>query len=154
MTLIRKSESKFAGVDAGLVSVVREAAQTLPFDIQALEGLRSTMRQAELVAAHASQTMDSAHLTGEALDLAPVIGGEVRWDWPPFYVIADHMAAAGKRLGVKLIWGGCWDREVTEWGAESAESISAGYVTRRKAQGRKAFLDGPHWQIFERKPRV
>jgi peptidoglycan L-alanyl-D-glutamate endopeptidase CwlK len=140
------------GVDKRLVAVAERAAEICLVDITVLEGIRSTLRQSELVAAGASQTMDSAHITGEALDLGAMLGGSVRWDWPLYFTIADAMHLAAVDLGVQLKWGGCWDREVTTW-TETAEAMSAGYAKRRGMAGKKAFLDGPHWEIWERKPR-
>ena len=140
------------GVDRNLVAVAERAAEICLIDITVLEGIRSVMRQSELVAAGASQTMDSAHITAEAIDLGAMIGGEVRWDWPLYHTIANAMHIAAKELGVPLKWGGCWDREVTTW-TETAEAMSANYAKRRGLQDKKAFLDGPHWEVWERKPR-
>ena len=63
--------------------------------------------------------MNSRHLTGHAVDLAPYIGGEIRWDWPPFHHIAAAMKAAAAELAVPLTWGGDW----------------------------KTFKDGPHFEL-------
>lgn len=103
-----RSEQRLDGVHPDLVRVVRRALQLSEVDFVVTEGRRSTARQAELVKAGASQTMNSRHLTGHAVDLAPYIGGQVRWDWPPFYKLADAMKAAAKELGVPLVWGGDW----------------------------------------------
>ena len=52
-----------------------------------------------------SQTMNSRHLTGHAVDLVPF---PVSWDWTYFYPIADAMKDAAQELGVDLEWGGDW----------------------------------------------
>lgn len=103
-----RSEQRLAGVHPDLVRVVRRALQLSEVDFVVTEGRRSTARQAELVKAGASQTMNSRHITGHAVDLAPYIGGQVRWDWPPFHKLAEAMKAAAKELGVPLVWGGDW----------------------------------------------
>lgn len=114
-----RSEALLAGVNPDLARVVRLAANYCKVPFIATEGLRTVARQTALVAAGASKTMNSRHLTGHAVDLAPVIAGQVRWDWPPFYEIAAAMKRAAKELGVALTWGGDW----------------------------RTFKDGPHFEL-------
>lgn len=114
-----RSESRLVGVHPDLVRVVRRALELSPVDFAVVEGLRTKRRQAELVAAGASQTMNSRHLTGHAVDLAPVVGGRIRWDWPPFHQLAVAMKAAAQELGVAIVWGGDW----------------------------RTFKDGPHFEL-------
>jgi peptidoglycan L-alanyl-D-glutamate endopeptidase CwlK len=88
--------------------VVRRAAEitTVPFIVT--EGVRTLERQRELVKVGASRTMDSRHLTGHAVDLAAMVGSEVRWDWPLYHHIASAMKLAAGELNVPLTWGGDW----------------------------------------------
>ena len=84
------------------------------------EGLRTRERQEQLVKAGASKTTRSRHLTGHAVDLAAMIDGEIRWDWPLYDKLAKAMkTAAAEELNVKIEWGGDW----------------------------KTFKDGPHFQL-------
>lgn len=117
-----------AGVHKDLVAVVNLASEltTVPFIVT--EGSRTIERQKALVAKGASQTMNSRHLTGHAVDLAAwldidgdgaVDGGEVRWDWPLYAKIADAMKKAAAQLDVKIVWGGDW----------------------------RSFKDGPHFEL-------
>lgn len=117
--LSAKSEARLSGVRPELVSVVRRALELSEVDFAVTEGLRTKERQAELVASGASQTMNSRHLTGHAVDLAPIIAGQIRWDWPPFYKLADAMKKAAAELGVPIVWGGDW----------------------------RTFKDGPHFEL-------
>jgi len=114
-----RSRKNLEGVHLDLVRVVCRALELSDVDFAVIEGLRTEARQRELVAAGASQTMNSRHLTGHAVDLAPFIAGAVRWDWPPFYQIAKAMKAAAAELHIPIEWGGDWKR----------------------------FKDGPHWQL-------
>ncbi len=114
-----RSEKSLTGVHPSLVAVVRRAKELCEVDFVVIEGLRTKARQTELVAKGASKTMNSRHLTGHAVDIAPVIGKEIRWDWPLYYKLADAMKRAAKELGVKLVWGGDW----------------------------RTFKDGPHFEI-------
>ena len=117
--LSQRSLSRLAGVHPDLVKVVKRALELSPTDFMVVEGLRTAARQRELVAAGASLTMNSRHITGHAVDLAPVVGGKLRWDGPLFPPIAAAMKAAAAELGVALEWGGDW----------------------------RSFLDMPHFQL-------
>ena len=117
--LSKRSENRLGGVHPDLVRVVRLALEMSTVDFAVVEGLRTKARQTELVAAGASKTMNSRHITGHAVDLAPYIAGQIRWDWPPFHDIAKAMKAAAKELGIAVDWGGDW----------------------------VSFRDGPHWEL-------
>jgi peptidoglycan L-alanyl-D-glutamate endopeptidase CwlK len=117
MTLNVRSEKNLNGVHPDLVKVVRKTAETASFVVT--EGVRTAERQAQLVAAGASQTTKSRHLTGHAVDLAALVGTEVRWDWPLYAQLAKAMKQAAQQLNVPIEWGGDW----------------------------KSFKDGPHFQL-------
>lgn len=117
--LNQKSEAKLVGVNEKLVKVVRRAVELSSVEFIITEGLRTKERQAELVKAGASRTMNSMHIVGRAVDVAPIIGGQVRWDWPPFHKIAEAFKKAAKELNIAIEWGGDW----------------------------KTFPDGPHFQL-------
>jgi peptidoglycan L-alanyl-D-glutamate endopeptidase CwlK len=72
------------------------------------EGLRTPQRQAALVRAGASRTKLSRHLTGHAVDVAALVDGQVRWDWPLYPRIAAAFKAAAARQDTAIIWGGDW----------------------------------------------
>lgn len=146
MPLVASGLPKLNGVHKDLIRVVKRAGALCPIDFTVTEGLRTLARQKQLVAAGASQTLNSRHLTGHAIDLAPVIGGQIRWDWPPFYKLAEAMRAAAIAEGVQIRWGGCWDVRLNAMKA-SPERESAAYVQRRRAQKRRAFVDGPHFEL-------
>ena len=109
-TLNDRSERNLRGVHPALVAVVRRAVQLLPEDLGFIvtEGLRTRARQAELVKAGASQTLNSRHLTGHAVDLAATLKGQVRWDWPLYQKLATAMKAAAAEQGTVITWGGDW----------------------------------------------
>jgi peptidoglycan L-alanyl-D-glutamate endopeptidase CwlK len=90
------------------VRVVELALTYSPHDFTITEGLRTVARQRELKAAGASQTMNSRHITGHAIDFAVLVGGKVRWDWPLYGPVADAFKKAAKELNVPIIWGGDW----------------------------------------------
>jgi len=106
-----RSTRNLQGVHPDLVAIVRRAAVMVAerddgLGLVVTEGLRSTLRQAELVKAGASRTMNSRHLTGHAVDLAATVGNQIRWDWPLYDTLAKVMKASAQ--GIPLVWGGDW----------------------------------------------
>ena len=114
-----RSLSRLEGVHPDLVRVVKRAAAMSDLDFTVLEGLRTVERQKQLFAQKATKTMNSRHLTGHAVDLAPMIGGKISWDWPLYNRLAKTIKAAAAVEKVPLQWGGDW----------------------------RTFKDGPHWEL-------
>lgn len=147
-----KSKARLAGVHPDLVRVIGRAITLSAQDFSILEGVRSKERQAELVAKGASQTLNSRHLKGpdgygHASDLGAWLGGMVRWEWALYEPIAEAMRQAARETGITIRWGGGWIvlNEHATW--QSLNRARAAYVRDRMAQGRKAFLDGPHFEL-------
>lgn len=122
--LSHRSKSRLKGVHPDLVRVIERAIELTPVDFTVLEGTRTRNRQRKLVASGASKTMNSRHIPapngyGHAVDIAPLVGGKVSWDWPLYYKLAPAVKRAASELGVPIEWGGDW----------------------------RSFKDGPHWQL-------
>lgn len=101
-----RSMQNLSGVHPDLVAVVKRAIEVTEQDFSVIEGVRNIDRQRKLVAQGKSQTMNSRHLTGHAVDIAPY---PLSWDWEYFYPIADAMKQAAEELEVDLEWGGDWE---------------------------------------------
>lgn len=140
------SIKRLVGVNDNLVAVVKRALMLSEQDFAVLEGVRTKERQLELVRKGASQTKNSKHLLGRAVDLVPIVAGKVSWDWAYFYPIAEAMRAAAKELDVQVRWGGAWDDVLNDTTAPTTKLVEA-YVEKRRSQGRKAFTDGPHFEL-------
>ena len=108
--LSRRSRDRLVGVHPDLVQVVEAAIARTPVDFRVTEGLRTPKRQAALVRAGASRTLNSRHVTGHAVDVCALVEGKVRWDWPLYPRIAGAFKAAALALDVPVIWGGDWPR--------------------------------------------
>jgi len=106
--LSARSRARLNGVHPSLTAVVEAAIIRSPVDFMITEGLRTPARQAALVAAGASRTLKSRHLTGHAVDVAALIDGRVRWDWPLYAPIAEAFKAAAGELNTPIVWGGDW----------------------------------------------
>lgn len=153
-----KSRQNLQGVHPHLVKVVERAIELSGVDFSVHEGLRTRARQGKLVASGASQTMDSRHIPsertgyGHAVDLVPFVDldgdgkAELRWDWSLCYRVASAVRLASMELRVPIRWGGVWDRALADLTGDPEDEV-AEYVLRRKAQGKKAFLDGPHFEL-------
>ena len=143
--LSRRSEKRLSGLHPDLIKVVRRALQVATRDFTVLEGLRTEARQRQLVADGASQTMNSRHLTGHAVDIAPLDDDEVTWQWHYYFGLASAVQQAAQELETPIVWGGIWDRRLN--GEGDPELGQQEYIARRRARGKKAFLDGPHFEL-------
>lgn len=103
-----RSRKNLEGVHPDLVRVVEAAHALARMEFIVTEGLRTRARQEALVKAGASSTMNSRHLTGHAVDLAAVVDGEVRWDWPLYERLAAIVKTSAMAERVPIEWGGDW----------------------------------------------
>lgn len=127
-SLGKRSLERLTGVHPDLVKVVKLAITRSEVDFTVLEGLRTKEKQAEYVRKGASKTMDSRHITGHAVDLAPLVGGAIPWNDKSFFnKQADLMLACAEELGVDIRWGGDWN-DNGDWKDEK-------------------FYDGPHFEL-------
>jgi peptidoglycan L-alanyl-D-glutamate endopeptidase CwlK len=115
----QRSKDRLTGVHPDLVKVIEEAIKESPLDFSITEGLRTKERQKELFDAGKSQTMNSRHITGKAIDIAVLVDGKVTWDFKYYQTAADHIKKVAKELGIDIVWGGDW----------------------------QSFKDGPHFEL-------
>lgn len=114
-----RSLNNLKGVDEKLVNLMTEVLQKSPYDFGITEGLRTIEKQKEYVKAGKSQTMNSYHLKGKAVDIKVYKDGEVIWDLKYYKEIANLVKRTAAEKGLKITWGGDW----------------------------KTLVDGPHFQI-------
>lgn len=109
MNLNPRSIERLKGVHPDLVKVVERCAANGRVNFQVSEGLRTPERQRELVAAGKSQTQNSRHLTGHAVDLVVLNpDGSANWEFPKYIGLHTEMALAATQCGVNVEWGGNW----------------------------------------------
>lgn len=101
----QRSLTNLSGVHPDLVAVCHRALEITTQDMVVIEGLRSVERQRQLVAQGKSQTMNSRHLTGHAVDIVPY---PITWDWEYFWPIVEAMQTAADELGIDLTSGAYW----------------------------------------------
>lgn len=114
-----KSSERLAKVHPDLQRVFNEAIKNSPLDFSITEGLRTRERQQELFSAGKSQTMNSRHLTGKAVDIAVLVDGAITWDFAKYQIVASHIKKVAKELKIDIVWGGDW----------------------------QSFKDGPHFEL-------
>jgi len=124
-SLGNRSVARLATVHPDLRRVFTRAILLTEVDFTILEGRRTVQRQRQLFNAGATRTMKSRHLPhprdrlSRAVDVAPNVAGQVRWDWPLYHDLSDVIKEAAELERVPIEWGGDW----------------------------RTFKDGPHWQL-------
>lgn len=124
----KRSLDNLVGVHPNLVKIMKEAIKDSPVDFTITEGLRTTARQKQLYAQGRTTpgirvtqkngvTSKSNHQAkkdgfGHAVDLYPYYNGAVQVSdkevIPKLKLIAVHIKAVAKCLGLKITWGGDW----------------------------------------------
>jgi peptidoglycan LD-endopeptidase CwlK len=105
-----RSEQLLSGVNPDLAALLRRVEAQMPDAFEIGEGLRDPARQAQMVAEGKSQTYNSKHLTGNAVDIyAEGPGGQPNWDFEAYRPIADAAKAEAAAMGLPdFVWGGDW----------------------------------------------
>ncbi len=146
--LSTKSQERLIGVEPELKEVVYEAIKVTKIDFGVIEGLRTEEKQKQLVESGASQTMKSKHLEGRAVDLMAYIGGRGSWELNVYDEIADAMKEAAIKVDVAVRWGAAWTvTDIREWEGNMEEAMNS-YVDTRRSQGRRPFIDAPHFELM------
>lgn len=146
--LSKRSLDRLEGVDEGLIQVVQYAIQVTNIDFAVTEGLRTPERQLELYRKGASQiAKGGTHVEGRAVDLVAYIGDRISWELNLYDDIADAMKLAAIEIGVPLRWGAAWHiPDIREWDGTMQDAMD-NYVDLRRSQGKRPFIDGPHFEI-------
>ena len=117
--LSQKSLGKLEKVHPDMQELVKQAIELSTIDFGISEGLRTEERQKLLFKQGKSQTMNSKHLKGLAVDVYAWKDGGVSWDFLDYEVINIAFTEASVRLSIPYVWGGSW----------------------------KTFKDGPHFEL-------
>lgn len=145
--LSQRSIERLDGVDDRLVDVVCRAIEITTVDFAVTEGLRTVETQRKYVEAGKSQTMESKHLTGEAVDLVAYINGQVSWELNLYDNIADAIKQAAIEKNVAIRWGAAWNvPDIRLWRGTMEEAMVY-YIDIRRKQNKRPFIDGPHFEL-------
>ena len=147
--LSQRSLDRLEGVDQGLQAVVKSAIGATKTDFGVICGLRTIEEQRVLVAKGASKTMKSKHIGGNAVDLMAYVGSRGSWELNLYDDLADAMKEAAIVLGISVRWGAAWHiNDIRKWDGTMEEAMNA-YVDLRRSQGKRPFIDGPHFELME-----
>ena len=119
MMLTQRDYDKLEQIDERLEDVVELASEICKVPFCVVEGLRTLERQKELYAKGRTKpgkivtwTLNSEHLSGRAVDLAPLTPTR-KIDWEnieAFKEIMRAMKQAAKELNVAISCGGDWEK--------------------------------------------
>lgn len=101
---------KLEGVNPQLAAVFAEIERRGGPRFGYSEGVRSRERQAKMVKAGKSQTMNSRHLHGNAIDIY-LLGddGSADWDFEKYrHFWENYVLPVSREMGVPIEWGGNW----------------------------------------------
>lgn len=146
--LSERSFNNLEGVDERLVNVVKRAIEITKVDFGVIEGVRTPEKQMEYFQKGASQiAVGGTHVQGKAVDLMAYIGPRASWELNLYDDIADAMKAAAIELDVSLRWGAAWQvTDIRKWQGTMESAMNA-YIDERRAQGKRPFIDGPHFEL-------
>jgi len=146
--LSARSIGKLEGVEKDLVNVVLEAIELTKVDFGVTFGMRTLEEQQKLYDSGRSQTMKSKHLDGRAVDLVAYFGSDISWELNVYDDICDAMAEAARRNTVAIKWGAAWSEGDIRMYSGSAEDSMNAYIDLRRSEGRRPFIDAPHFEMM------
>ena len=91
--------------------------------------------------------MKSKHIDGLAVDLMAYVDGG-RWELNLYDEIADAMSEAAREVDVPIRWGAAWSvPNIAQYSEGNMEDAMNSYIDLRRSQGRRPFIDGPHFEL-------
>ena len=151
--LSQRSMDRLEGVHPAMTAVVERAIQLTDIDFGVTQGVRTLDEQKANVAAGRSQTMQSKHLlqqTGfsHAVDVVAYVGPDVSWELNLYDNICDAFKQAAEETETSVKWGAAWSEgDIRTYPGPAADAMMA-YVDLRRSQGRRPFIDAPHFELM------
>ena len=151
--LSSRSLGKLEGVHPKLQEVVKKAIGYTNVDFGVTYGVRDLEEQERLYKSGRSQTMKSKHLIQEdgfchAVDVVAYDGSDVVWEINVYDDICDAFKKAAQEVGISIKWGAAWSEgDIRDYEGTAEEAMNA-YIDLRRSQGRRPFIDGPHFEII------
>ena len=151
--LSQRSMDRLEGVHPAMTGVVERAIQLTDIDFGVTQGVRTLDEQKANVAAGRSQTMASKHLLQDdgfshAVDVVAYVGPDVSWELNVYDDICDAFKEAAKEVGCSIKWGAAWSEGDIRTYEGSSEDAMMAYVDLRRSQGRRPFIDAPHFELM------
>ena len=153
-SLSSRSRGKLEGVHPDMVAVVERAIELTKVDFGVTYGVRTLEEQKRLYESGRSQTMNSKHLLQDdtsyshAVDVVAYDGSNVVWELNVYDDICDAFKEAAIEHGVAVKWGAAWSEGDIRSYPGTAEDAMNAYIDLRRSQGRRPFIDGPHFELM------
>jgi len=139
-----RSRQRLEGINPKLIQLTHRALQLSSVDFGVTCGMRTQHEQNQLRASGASQINRSRHQDGMAIDIFVYVDGKGTWELDHYITAAEGFALAAKEMEVDLRWGGGWTHYLNKYTAKQSRD---GYAKHKKKQGRRQFIDGPHFEF-------
>lgn len=151
--LSQRSMDRLEGVHPDMTAVVEKAIKLSKVDFGVTQGVRTLEEQKANVAAGRSQTMRSKHLLQDdgfshAVDVVAYVGPDVSWELNLYDDICDAFKEAAKEVGCSIKWGAAWSEGDIRTYSGTSEDAMMAYVDLRRSQGRRPFIDAPHFELM------
>ena len=130
--LSQRSMDRLEGVHPDMVKCVTSAIEWSKVDFGVICGTRTKSQQAELVKSGASQTMNSKHLPQEVDGFSHAV---------------DLMAYVNDGSGSRASWELNLYDDIAQWNS-TMEGAMNSYIDLRRSEGRRPFIDGPHFELI------
>ncbi len=99
---------RLKGVHPDLVKIVNAVAADSPLDFFIIQGVRTEAEQLLNVQAGKSQTMNSRHIHGFAVDFGVRLNGALTWEHKYYEQLAAVFLARAASLNIPIVYGGAW----------------------------------------------
>ena len=153
-SLSSRSRGKLEGVHPDMVAVVERAIELTKVDFGVTYGVRTLEEQKRLYESGRSQTMNSKHLLQDdtsyshAVDVVAYDGSDVVWEINVYDDICDAFKQAAEEKGVAIKWGAALSEgDIRSFPGTEEDAMNA-YIDLRRSQGRRPFIDGPHFELM------
>ena len=151
--LSQRSLDRLEGVHPDMTAVVERAIKLSKVDFGVTQGVRTLDEQKANVAAGRSQTMRSKHLLQDdgfshAVDVVAYVGPDVSWELNLYDDICDAFKEAAIEVGCSIKWGAAWSEGDIRTYPGTSEDAMMAYVDLRRSQGRRPFIDAPHFELM------
>ena len=102
------ARQKLVGVDLRLVQLAERLADVSPISFRILEGVRTPETQKQLFDEKKTKTLKSKHLTGDAIDIVPIVGGRISWEWKHYTPLIKTAKQVARDMGLRVKFGYDW----------------------------------------------
>lgn len=143
-----RSRRELKGVKPELVAMVKHLSLIYPIVIT--DGLRTPEEQARYVLQGKSKTLNSKHLTGDAVDILRFDLGRPHWELPLYAEMARTAQIWANANEVRIRWGGSWDCLNNQPMALDTEEVMKwvdAYSARCRKARKRPLIDGPHFEL-------